>query len=45
MQTWDHLFKECPKWKIQQKILCEEVVKETGRGKSRFTIRDLAPCR
>jgi len=40
-QTWDHLFKVCLEWKAQQKILWAEVWKESGRGKSRFTIRDL----
>jgi len=32
-QTRDHLFKECPKWKLQQKILLAEAKKETGRWK------------
>jgi len=31
-QTRDHLFKECPEWKPQQKILWEQVLKETERG-------------
>ena len=31
-QTRDHLFKECPEWKPQQKILWAEVLKETGAG-------------
>jgi len=29
-QTRDHLFKVCPEWKVQQKILWAEVLKETG---------------
>jgi len=33
-----HLFKECPKWKPQQKILSAEVRKETGRGKDWWKI-------
>ena len=41
LQTRDHLFKVCPKWKMQQKILWVEVQKETGRWKSRWKIRDL----
>ena len=36
-----HLFKECPEWNAQQKILWAEVRKETGRWKSRGKIRDL----
>ena len=40
-QTRDHLFKECPEWKPQQKILWAEVKKETGRWKDRWKIRDL----
>jgi len=32
-QTQDHLFKECPEWKPQQKILWVEVKKQTGRWK------------
>jgi len=35
------LFKVCPEWKPQQKILWAEVWKKTGRGKSWFTIRGL----
>ena len=31
----------CPEWKIQQKVLWEEVQKETGRWISRWKIRDL----
>jgi len=40
-QTRDHLFKECPEWKLQQRILWAEVKKETGRGKDRWKLRDL----
>ena len=40
-QTRDHLFKECPEWKPQQKILWAEVKKETGRWKDRWKVRDL----
>jgi len=40
-QTREHLLKHCPRWKTQQKILWAEVRKETGKGKSRFTVRDL----
>jgi len=40
-QTRDHLFKVCPEWKVQQKVLWVEVQKETGRWKSRWKIRDL----
>ena len=40
-QTRDHLFKECPEWKMQQKILWAEVKKETKRWKNRWTVRDL----
>jgi hypothetical protein len=42
VQTREHLFKNCPRWKPQQKILWAEVRRETGRGKKgRFKIRDL----
>jgi Zn-finger protein len=41
VQTREHLFKYCPCWKPQQKILWAEVRKETGRGRSCFKIRDL----
>jgi len=44
-QTRDHLFKVCPRWSAQQKILWAEVRKEAGRGKSRFPIRDLTDVR
>jgi len=40
-QTRNHLFKECRRWKTQQKVLWEEVRKATGKGKNRFRIRDL----
>jgi len=42
-QTREHLFKNCPKGKGKgkQEILWAEVRKETGRGKDRFSIRDL----
>ena len=40
-QTRDQLFKECPEWKPQQKILWAEVKKETGRWKDRWKVRDL----
>ena len=40
-QTRDHLFKECPEWKPQQKILWAGVKKETGRWKDRWKVRDL----
>jgi hypothetical protein len=39
-QTLEHLFKVCLEWKAQQKILWAEV-KETGRWKDRWKIRDL----
>ena len=40
-QTRDHLFKVCPEWKLQQKVLWAEVQQETRRWKSRSKIRDL----
>jgi len=40
-QTREHVSKVSPARKAQQEILWAEVRKETGRGKSRFTIRDL----
>jgi len=40
-QTREHLFKVCPEWKAQQKILWAEVRKETGEGKDRWKIRNL----
>jgi len=40
-QTREHLFKVCPEWKAQQKVLWAEVRKETGRWKDRWKIRDL----
>jgi hypothetical protein len=41
VQTREHLLKNCPRWKRQQKTLWAEMRRETGRGKNRFTIRDL----
>ena len=40
-QTREHLFKDCPEWEAQQKILWAKVKKETGRWKDRWKIRDL----
>jgi hypothetical protein len=40
-QTREHLFKNCPRWKLQQKTLWAEVRRDTGRGKNRCKIRDL----
>jgi len=40
-QTRDHLLKECPEWKPQQKTLWAEVKKATGRWKDRWKARDL----
>jgi len=40
-QTRDHLFKVCREWRMPQKILWAEVLKETGRRKSRWKIQDL----
>jgi len=40
-QTREHLFKNCPHWKAQQKILWVEVLKVTGRVKSWYKIREL----
>jgi len=40
-QTREHVFKNCRRWKEQQKVLWKEAWKETGRGKSRLAIRDL----
>jgi hypothetical protein len=37
----DPLFKNCPHWRAQQKILWAEVRKGAGRGKDRFKIGDL----
>jgi hypothetical protein len=36
-----NVFKNCLHWKAQQKVLWAKVREETGRGKDRFTIRDL----
>jgi transcription elongation factor Elf1 len=41
VQTREHLFKNCPQWKPQQKTLWADVRRETRRGKNRFKIRDL----
>jgi len=41
VQTRDHLLKECPEWKPQQKILWVEVKKATERWKDRWKVRDL----
>jgi len=40
-QTREHVFKNCGRWKEQQKVLWKEVWKETERGKRQFAIRDL----
>jgi ribonuclease HI len=40
-QTREHLFKNCERWKRQQKILWAEVRKKTQKGKDRVKIRDL----
>jgi len=40
-QTRELLFKACPGWKAQQKVLWAEVRKETGWWKDRWKIRDL----
>jgi len=40
-QTREQVFKNCGRWKQQQKVLWKEVWKETGRGKRRFAVRDL----
>ena len=40
-QTREHLFKNCPQWKSQQKALWAAVREETGRGKDRFKISEL----
>ena len=37
----EHLFKVCPGWKAQQKILWAEVKKETGKWKDRWKVRDV----
>jgi hypothetical protein len=41
VRTREHLFKRCPRWRPQQKILWPEMRRETDRGKDRFKIRDL----
>ena len=40
-QTRDHLFKECPNWKPQQKILRAEAKKETRKWKDQWKVRNL----
>ena len=40
-QTREHLFKNCDRWRPQQKIMWAEIRKKTGRGKNRFTIREM----
>jgi len=40
-ETRNCLFNNCKQWKTQQKTLWAEVREATGRGKNRFTIRDL----
>ena len=40
-QTREHLFKNCPQWKSQQKPLWAVVGEETGRCKDRFKISEL----
>jgi hypothetical protein len=39
-QIREHLFKDCPHWKAQRKILWAEMWKETGRAKNRLKIRE-----
>jgi hypothetical protein len=41
MQSREHVFRNCPRWKMQRKELWAAVRVETGRGKDRFTIRAL----
>jgi len=41
LATRDRLFEVCPEWKMQQEILWTEVLKETKRWKSRWTVREL----
>jgi hypothetical protein len=40
-QTREHLFKDCPRWKRQQKTHWAKVGKETEWGKVRLKVRDL----
>jgi len=40
-QTREHLFKNCDRWRPQQKIMWAEIRKKTGRAKNRFAIREL----
>jgi len=37
----DTSFKNCDRWRMQQKIMWAEIRKKTGRGKNRFTIREM----
>ena len=39
-QTREHLFKNCDRWRMQQKIMWAEI-RKTGRGKNRFTIKEM----
>jgi hypothetical protein len=41
METRDHLFNVCPRWKPQEKTLGAEVRKESGRVKGLLNVRDL----
>jgi len=40
-QTRGHLFKNCDRWRPQQKIMLAAIRKKTGRGKNRFAIREM----
>jgi len=40
-RTREHLFKNCDRWRPQQKIMWAEIGKKTGKGKNRFAIREL----
>jgi hypothetical protein len=40
-QTREHVFKNCPGWREQQRVLWVEVREEAGRGRDRFKIQDL----
>lgn len=41
MQAREHLFRNCPQWRAQQKMLWMEVRRDTGMGKNRAKMRDL----
>jgi len=41
VQTREHLFRECPEWKRQQKGLWAELKRETGKRKDRWKVRDI----